>query len=116
MNIMYRQNGDYLYPFLELSQEDNTTLKKYGRMRLRYLQEYRPGLYTRLLLSGKLYADLKETQEAAQARMGKIEADMAKEQGVSEALKARDQIAWVGVMNMIRLQAEEMVLQELIYC
>ena len=116
MNIMYRHNGDYLLPDMGLSETDKTQLNKYGRMRLRYLQEHRSGLYTRLLLSGKLYADLKETQEAAQARMEKIEADMAKEQGVNEALKARDQMAWVGVMNMIRLQAEEMVLQELIYC
>ena len=62
-----------------------------------------------------LYVDLKETQEAAQARMEKIESDMAKEQGINEALKAQDQMAWVGAMNMIRHQAEEIVFQELIY-
>ena len=115
MNIMYHQNGDCLLSDVGLNETDKTPLNKYGRMRLRYLQEHRPGLYTRLLLSGKLYVDLKETQEAAQARMEKIESDMEKEQGINEALKAQDQMAWVGAMNMIRHQAEEIVFQELIY-
>ena len=115
MIIMYHQNGDYLLPDMGLNETDKTPLNKYGWMRLRYLQEHRPGLYTRLMLSGKLYDDLLEIQRTAQDRVESITVKTAKLQGINEALKVRDQMAWVGAMNMIRLQAEEMVLLELIY-
>ena len=115
MNIMYHQNGDYLLPDMGLNETDKTPLNKYGRMRMRYLQEHRPGLYTRLILSGKLYEDLLETQKTAQDRVEMITDKMAKAENISEGRKAKDQMAWVGAMNMIRLQAEEIVLQELIY-
>ena len=115
MNIMYHRNGDYLLPDMGLNETDKTPLNKYGRMRLRYLQEHRPGLYTRLILSGKLYEDLLDIQKAAQKRMEIITEKMAKAQNINEAMKAKDQMAWVGAMNMIRLQAEEVVLRELIY-
>ena len=115
MSIMYHRNGDYLLPDMGLNETDKTPLNKYGRMRLRYLQEHRPGRYSRLILSGKLYEDLLETQKAAQNRAEIITDKMAKAQNISEAMKAQDQMAWVGAMNMIRLQAEEIVLQELIY-
>lgn len=115
MSIMYHQNGDYLLPDMGMNETDKTPLNKYGRMRLRYLQEHRPGLYTRLILSGKLYEDLLETQKTAQDRVEMITDRMAKAQNISEGMKAQDQMAWIGAMNMIRLQAEEIVLQELIY-
>ena len=115
MNIMFHQNGDYLLPDMGLNETDKTPLNKYGRMRMRYLQEHRPGLYTRLILSGKLYEDLLETQKAAQDRVEIITEKMVKVQNISEAMKAQDQMAWVGAMNMIHLQAEEIVLRELIY-
>ena len=115
MSIMYHRNGDYLLPDIGLNETDKTPLNKYGRMRLRYLQEHRPGFYTRLILSGKLYEDLLETQKTAQDRVVIITDKMAKVQNISEAMKAQDQMAWVGAMNMIRLQAEETVLRKLIY-
>ena len=115
MNIMYHRNGDYLLPDMGLNETDKTPLNKYGRMRLRYLQEHRPGLYTRLILSGKLYEDLVEMQKAAQDRLEMITDKMAKAQNINETMKAQNQMAWVGAMNMIRLQAEEIVLRELIY-
>ena len=115
MNVMYHQNGDYLLPDMGLNETDKTPLNKYGRMRLRYLQEHRPGFYTRLILSGKLYEDLLETQKTALARVEMITDKMAKAQNISEGMKAQDQMAWIGAMNMIRLQAEEVVLRELIY-
>ena len=102
MNIMYHRNGDYLLPDMGLNEKDKTPLNKYGRMRLRYLQEHRPGLYTRLILSGKLYEDLLETQKTALARVEMITDKMARAQGITEAMKAKDQMAWVGAMNMIR--------------
>ena len=104
-----------MLPDMGLNETDKTPLNKYGRMRLRYLQEHRPGLYTRLILSGKLYEDLLNIQKAAQDRVEMITDKMAKAQNISEGMKAQDQMAWVGAMNMIRLQAEEIVLQELIY-
>ena len=115
MSIMYHRNGDYLLPDMGLNEMDKTPLNQYGRMQLRYLQEHRPGLYTRLILSGKLYEDLLETQKTAQDRVEIITEKMAKAQNINEAMKAKDQMAWVGAMNMIRLQAEEVVLRELIY-
>ena len=115
MSIMYHHNGDYLLPDMGLNETDKTPLNKYGRMRLRYLQEHRPGLYTRLILSGKLYEDLLETQKTAQDRVEIITDKMARAQRITEAMKAQDQMTWIGAMNMIRLQAEEIVLQELIY-
>ena len=115
MNINYHQNGDYLLPDLTLDDQPAASLTKYGWMRMQFLQEHKPGLYSHLILSGKLYWHLAETQEAAQARIDRIVAEMAKDAGIDEKLKARDQMAWVGAMNAIRQQAEEIVLQELIY-
>ena len=115
MTITYHQNGDYLLPDLTLGDRPAAPLTKYGRMRMRFLQEHKPGLYSHLILSGKLYWHLVETQEAAQARIDRIVAEMARSAGVDEKLKARDQMAWVGAMNAIRQQAEETVLEELIY-
>ena len=82
---------------------------------MRFLREHKPGLYSHLILSGKLYQHLAETQEAAQAQIDRIVAEMAKSAGIDEELKARDQMAWVGAMNAIRQQAEEIVLGEMIY-
>ena len=84
-------------------------------MRMRFLQEHKPRLYSHMILSGKLYQHLVETQETAKARIDRIVAEMAKRAGIDEKLKARDQMAWVGAMNAIRQQAEETVLEELIY-
>ena len=115
MNITYRQNGDYLLPDLTLDNQPTAPLTKYGRMRLRYLREHKPGLYSYLILSGKMYQHLVETQEAAQARINRIVPEMAKAAGIDEKLKAQDQLAWVGAMNAIRQQVEEIVLEKLIY-
>ena len=115
MNITYHQNGDYLLPDLTLGDQPAVPLTKYGRMRMRFLREHKPGLYSHLILSGKLYWHLVETQESAQTRIDLIVAEMAKDAGIDEELKARDQMAWVGAMNAIRQQAEEIVMEELIY-
>lgn len=115
MSIMYHQNADYLLPDMGLNETDKTPLNKYGRMRMRYLQEHRPGLYTRLILSGKLYEDLLETQKAAQDRVEIITEKMVKVQNIREAMKAQDQMAWVGAVNNIRNAAEEIVCNEIIF-
>lgn len=83
-------------------------------MRLNYLREHRPGLYTRLILSGKLYEHLAEIDQISRRRMEQIISQMAQTEGVDKILKAKDQMAWVGRMNNIRQRAEEMILTELI--
>ena len=106
--LIYRQNGDYLLPDLGLTEAEQKPLGKYGLMRLHYLEESRPGLYTRLLLSGKLMEHLQEIEQAAQNRL-------QRQAGVTEKLKARDQMAWVQQINALKAQAEEIILSELIY-
>ena len=112
--IQYQQNGDYLIPSLTLGEMPQTPLTKYGRMRKQFLQEHRPILYNHLILSGKLQSHLLEIQETAQSRLEQMVNEMAKASGITEALKAENQLAWVGQMNMIRMQAEETILTELI--
>ena len=84
-------------------------------MRKRYLKEQRPVLYTNLLLSGELFQHLEEIDKACEERMELLTQQMAKQEGITEALKASDQMEWVRCMNSIRNRAEEIVLHELVY-
>ena len=104
------------YPNLELPDEETPRYSKYGRMRHTYLREHKKAYYTTLLFDGKLAAHLNEIDDAANAQMMQLTKQMAKAQGVTETLKAKDQMAWVGAMNNIRNAAEEIILSELIYC
>ena len=113
--IHYTLHGDYYFPDLELPEVSRQAIGHYGRMRLNYLREYRPGLYTRLILSGKLYTHLAEIDRASRHRMEQIIPRMVQAEGIDEKLKAKDQMAWIGRMNNIRQRVEEMVLEELIY-
>ena len=116
MGGTYRQEGDYLLPNLSLpTEKEEYQIGKYGRMRKHYLKEHRRGLYTSLLLSGELDRHLAEIDQTCVERMEHITADMAKVEGVTEALKAADQMEWIGRMNSIHNRAEEMVLSELVY-
>ena len=103
------------YPDLELPEEEVPRYGKYGRMRHTYLREHKKAYYTTLLFDGKLVAHLNEIDDVANAQMELIIKQMAKSQGVNEALKGQSQLTWVGAMNNIRNAAEEIVLQELIY-
>lgn len=115
MEVTYTMQGDYLLPNLLPPQEEPTPLGKYARMRKRFLQEHRKITYTNLLTSGKLNTHLAEIQQTAQCRMEEIVAQMAKAEGVTEELKASDQMKWVGLMNSLKAQAEEIILSELVY-
>ena len=115
MGGTYRQEGDYLIPNLALPDEPEYQIGKYGRMRRSYLKEHRPILYTNLLTSGTLHRHLAEIDQACYERMEIIVSDMAEQEGVTEALKAADQMEWVRRMNSIRSRAEEIVLTELVY-
>ena len=115
-NLTYTQNGDYLIPNLVLSEQPSEKpLGKYGRMRLNYLEEHRPVLYSSLLLKEKLFPHLREIDETAHSRLAQMMPEFMKSAGVTEELKASDPIMWVGVMNTLKAQAEEILLTELIY-
>ena len=103
------------YPNLSLPEEEEPRYGKYGRMRHTYLKEHHEGLYTGLLLTGKLNTHLNEVDDTAHQRMELLTRQMAEAQGINEKLKAQDQLKWVGAMNNIRNAAEEIVLSELIY-
>lgn len=110
----YIQNGDYLIPDLKLSEQPEKPLGKYGRMRKTYLKEHRPILYNRLLMSEKLYPHLLEIDRTANSRLEQLMPKLAQAAGVTEELKARDMMQWVGLMNSCKAQAEEILLAELI--
>ena len=111
----YTQNGDVLLPDLSIGEAEQRPIGKYGRMRKRYLKEQHPVIFSELLLTGKLYPHLLEIDEACEGRMELLVLQMAKNEGVTEALKAADQMEWVARMNSIRNRAEEIVLNELVY-
>lgn len=113
--IHYTLHGDYYFPDLDLPDFPRQTIGRYGRMRKAYLEEHRPGLYERLLLSGKLYDHLAETDRACQDRMERIITQMAKAEGINEQLKASDQLGWVSRINSIHQRAEESILDELVF-
>lgn len=110
----YRQVGDYFIPDIELP-ERNYEIGKYGRMRHRYLKEHCKIQYTTMILDGTLYGHLEEVDRICNERMETMVAAMKKQQGITEELKARDQLAWVGAMNNIRSAAEEIICAEVIY-
>ncbi|MGO5028912.1 TnpV protein [Candidatus Agathobaculum pullicola] len=111
----YCQVGDYFIPNLALPDTGSHQIGKYGRMRRSYLKEHRQILYTNYVVEGTLFEHLAEIDQACNERMGNIVSAMAKQEGVTEALKAADQMEWVRRMNNIRSCAEEIVLTELVY-
>ena len=106
--------GDYLLPNLTIDESEQQPIGKYGRMRKRYLKEHRSVLYTNLLTTGKLDQHLAEIDETCEGRMELLTLQMAKQEGVTEARKASDQMEWVRRMNSIRNRTEEILLRELI--
>lgn len=112
--LTYTLHGDYYLPELELPNESRP-IGKYGMMRKEYLEKHRPGLYARLMLSGKLMSHLADTNEQANKRLASMLARMAAAEGVDEELKARDPMRWVGLMNNLKACAEECILAELVY-
>lgn len=114
-NLTYTKNGDYLIPDLSLTEQRSTPLGKYGRMRKKYLQEHRPILWNSLILSEKLYPHLLEIEQTAQSRLELMMPELMKANGVTEGLKASDPMKWTGLMNNLKVQAEETILAELIY-
>ncbi len=115
MGGTYRQAGDYFILNLTLPDTGDYQIGKYGRMRRSYLKEHRKVLYTNFVVEGTLFKHLAEINQSCNKRMEIIVSSMAKQEGVTEALKAADQMEWVRRMNNIRNRAEEIVLTELVY-
>lgn len=116
MNITYEKCGDYLIPNLIPDPEPDGELRKFGLMRKSYLENHRRGIYSGLLLSGELKNHLLMIQEQSEERFDLLVEQMAEREGVTEQLKAQNQMLWVKRMNNIRERAEEIVREEIIYC
>jgi hypothetical protein len=115
MELTYIKCGDYYIPNLIADTEPEGKIRKYGLMRKRYLKEYHSGVYTAMLMSGRLKEHLLLIQEQAEQRFDLLVEQMAKQEDVTEQLKAENQMLWVQRMNNIRERAEEIVRNEIIY-
>ena len=112
--IDYVLVGDYYIPDLKLP-EEKRSIGRWGRMHREYLKENRPLLYTDIVISGEIWTYLADLNEQAQARLELIIEQMKAAEGVTEDMKRRDQMGWVGAMNNIRSRAEEIILTEIVY-
>ena len=116
MEISYRENESFYVPNLLMPEEEPVTYGHFGWMRLKYLKEHRRAIYINLKTSGQLTHHLNEIDREANEMLRLLIEQMAQAQGITEQMKAADQLAWVGAMNNIRSTTEEIVLNELICC
>ena len=112
-DLTYHWEGDYLIPDLEAPEAPK--IGKFGTLRHKYLRSRHRGIFDGMLLEGSLNPHLEQIDRQANEMMERLTAQMAQAEGVTEALKARDQMAWVRAMNSIKNRAEEIVLNDLIY-
>ena len=112
MELTYHREGDYLIP--DLVAPEAPTLGKYGMLRRSYLKKHRNAIYTAMQITGKLDTHLQEIDQQATRMMERLITQMTHTQGVTEELKAQDQLRWVGLMNNIQQAAEEIVLSDLV--
>ena len=110
----YTLVGDYYIPNIALP-EENRPIGRWGRLHRDHLEQHHPIRFNDLVLSGQLWTYLADLNEQAQERLSLIIDQMTASEGVTEKLKAADQMAWVGAMNSIRNRAEEIILREMIY-
>ena len=113
--IEYYLEEDYYIPNLAMPKQEKIVLNKYGRMRLKYLKEHKKADYTIMLMNGTLNTHLKEIQETADNRVQQIINDLKSKSDLTESMKNTDTLYWIGTMNSIKAQAEEIVFSELIY-
>ncbi len=111
----YRQVGDYFLPNITLPHEETEPIGIWGQRHLRYLKQHRKILFINLLTSGKLNSHLAEIDKQATEMCFRLVKELAEKEGVTEQLKAENQMEWVGYMNNIRNRAEEVVYNEIIY-
>ena len=114
MEITYRKHEDFYVPNLLMPEEGPATYGRFGRMRLKYLEEHRRAIYINLKTSGQLTHHLNEIDREANEMLQLLIEQMAQTQGITEQLKENDQLAWVGAMNNIRSVAAEAVMRSLL--
>lgn len=112
--ITYHREGDYLIPDLAAPPEPHIGV--WGRRRMRYLQKHKESIYTGMMLNGTLNTHLEELDKQAEEMLDLLMEQMASKEGITEQVKAENQLAWVQRMNNIRNRAEEIILAKLIYC
>lgn len=115
MELTYTEQNGLLIPDLVLDDQPSGSLGKYGRMRKRFLEQKHDGTFSALVLSGTLTQHLLDTDQAARDQMASLTRQLAAAEGVTESLKARDQMEWLRRMNNLRARAEELVLREIVY-
>ena len=113
MELTYRMENGYRLPNLDVPEAPK--VGKYGMLRRSFLANHRHGIYTGMLLTGELNAHLEKIDREATEMVERLTAQMARKQGVTEELKASDQMKWVGLMNNIQAAAEEAALAEVVY-
>lgn len=115
MGGTYIRHGDYLIPCLTLPEEEQRFIGVWGQRHLRYLKEYRRGVYLNMLTSGRLNDYLADIEEQAQERFERLVEQMKQAQGITEQLKVENVLEWIGRMNNIQVCAREIVDKEIIY-
>lgn len=115
MEITYTNHEGFCLPNLTLPRKEDASFGRYGRLRLKYLKNHRRVLYINLLTAGELAQHLSEVDQQAQEMLELLVRQMAQEQGITEQMKAEDQMAWVGAMNNVRSAAEEVVMREVVF-
>ena len=113
--IKYELRGEQYYPMLEISEQTNYEIGKYGHPHLEFIKKHRRGTYTTLLTEGRLNEHLHNIDEQAREQIDLHIAQMAERAGITEKLKASDPMRWVQMMNNIKASAEEIVLKEVVY-
>lgn len=115
MELTYTKVGDYYIPDLALGGDAECEIGTYGRVRLKFLEEHHHGTYTSLLMTGKLWKHLADIDATCHECMNFLIPAMAKREGVTEALKAKNQMEWAGKINNIYDRAREVVLNQFVY-
>ena len=111
----YRREGDYLIPNISVLDTREYNIGKYGNLHKKFIKENYPGYYTTLLMSGKLFDYLEKIDLRAKNELDRLIPLLAEQQGVTEQLKAENQLKWVGLMNNIKAQVEEIIYAEIVY-
>ena len=114
MDITYTKHGDYYYPDLTLPPRPTGDIGRYGRMRKKYLKEHQPDTFALMLMENTLTQHLIDIDCEANEQIDLIASQLAQAEGISEELKARDQLGWIQAMNSCRSRAEEQVIRDLV--
>ena len=114
MDITYTKHGDYYYPDLILPPQPNGDIGRFGRMRKRFLKEHQPDTYALMLMENTLMQHLMVVDREVNEQIELITAQLARAEGVTEELKARDQLGWIRATNSCRARAEEQVVREIV--